>query len=99
MLHWAHHAQTSESHSLGELTLNRMEHRVWLLTLALFSLSAHGQTESSNLNNIDVDEPIVRYSPSLDDADRDLFGYAVVLHQLEELEPSDDVETALGKTL
>ncbi len=54
------------------------------------------ETESSNLNNIDVDEPIVRRSPA---SDRDLFGYAVVLHQLEELEPGDDVQTALGKTL
>ncbi len=67
--------------------------RVWFLAVALF-VAADGQTV--NLNNVDVDEPIVRRSPA---ADTDLFGYSVVLHQIEPLQAGDDVETALGKTL
>ena len=77
-----------------------MECRVWFVVLAL-SLSlcfvvSRGQSENVNLNNIDVDEPIVRRSPA---SDRDLFGYAVVLHQLQPPQAGDDVNTALGNTL
>ncbi len=50
---------------------------------------------SYNVNNIDVGEPIVRYSPA---TGTDLFGYAVTLHQVQTLEDGDSVETALEKS-
>ena len=33
--------------------------------------------------NFDTLEPIVRYSPEINTTDKDLFGYTLVLHQLD----------------
>ncbi len=39
----------------------------------------------ASVDHIDVDEPIVRYSPA---NDTDQFGFAVTLHQLEDGQPA-----------
>lgn len=44
--------------------------------------------------NLDVSEPIVRRSPA---SDEDLFGFAVLLHQVEEPEPRD-IDSFLDQT-
>ncbi len=74
--------------------------RVWgvligVSVLVVLSLSA---VSCTTVSFIDVEEPIVRSSPEDNDQVEDFFGYAVTLHQLEELQEGDSVETALGKT-
>ena len=41
------------------------------------------QSEGPGVDNFDTLEPIVRYSPEIDATDKDLFGYTLVLHQLD----------------
>ena len=49
----------------------------------------------TNLNNLDVQEPIVRRSPA---TDADFFGWTTVLHQIQTVGDADDLDTATGKT-
>ena len=37
----------------------------------------------SDADNFDTFEPIMRFSPEFNGTDRDLFGYTLVLHQLD----------------
>ncbi len=73
-----------------ELRVNVRAYNCILMLGMLLSTAA-----SQSLNNIDVGEPIVRYSPA---SDEDFFGYAVTLHQVEEVQEGDSVETALEKS-
>ena len=41
-------------------------------------------------DNFDTLEPIMRFSPELDETDEDLFGYTLVLHQLNVTAGVDD---------
>lgn len=57
---------------------------------------------AQNLNNFDVQEPVLRFSPAAGQ-DEDLFGYAVTAHQIETLDaaltdPADIMQDALAKT-
>ena len=61
-----------------------------------FLLCKTGVEGRQNINNIDTDEPIVRYSPA---TGADQFGYAVIAHQIEALAAGDTVDEALRKTL
>ena len=65
------------------------------LCLALF-LYKTGVEGLQNVNNIDTDEPIVRYSPATGE---DQFGYAAIAHQIQPLAENDTFDTALEKTL
>ena len=65
-----------------------------LIALCLCFVGRLG-AQRANLNNLDVQEPIVRVSPA---ADTDLFGWATVLHQIEAPLVSDDLNAAAGKT-
>lgn len=65
-----------------------------LIALCLFFAGRLG-AQRVNLNNTDILEPIVRVSPA---DDTDLFGWATVLHQIQEVVESDDLNTAAQKT-
>ena len=65
-----------------------------LITLCLCFIGRL-RAQRANLNNLDIQEPIVRVSPA---ADTDLFGWATVLHQIEAPLVSDDLNGAAGKT-
>ena len=52
--------------------------------------------QQANLNNVDVQEPIVRVSPAT--ADTDLFGWATVLHHTQAVGAADGVDAAAEKT-
>ena len=47
------------------------------------------------VNNIDVLQPIVRRSPATAD---DLFGWAAILHPVEEVDSGDSMDDAARKT-
>jgi len=65
-----------------------------LIALCLF-FAERLDAQRVNLNNTDIMEPIVRVSPA---DDTDLFGWATVLHQIQEVVPSDDLNAAAQKT-
>ena len=50
--------------------------------------------------NVDIREPILRQSPTVLSGENveDYFGFAVVLHQVEEVQPGEDMMTVAGKT-
>ena len=75
--------------------------RVLLSLLVAFGACVCGQALA--VLNVDLREPILRISPAalkepaLTDAE-DAFGYAIALHQVEEVDVSDDRTTVANKT-
>ena len=46
--------------------------------------------------NVDTRVPIVRISP--DSGNSDAFGFALALHRIDQVNPADDLTTAISKT-
>lgn len=67
---------------------------LWLL---LCASRVRGLT---NVFNVDIRQPILRQSPTVISGENveDYFGFAVVLHQVEEVQPGEDMLTVAGKT-
>lgn len=61
-------------------------------------LSAGVSGVGNPVQNIDVLQPIVRRSPARGDASNDLFGWAAIFHQVEQVDSSDTMSEAARKT-
>ena len=55
---------------------------------------------AQNVFNVYIQDPIFRQSPTVNRGDdvEDYFGFAVTLHQVEEVQPGDDMMTVVEKT-
>ena len=80
---------------LKAMDLYTLRNSVCLLTVLCLCFTGRLDAQNPNLDNLDILEPIVRRSPAVD---TDFFGFATVLHQLQPLVDTDDVNTAAGKT-
>ena len=69
---------------------------VLALVLLLCTSRVQGQTEN-NVFNVDTREPIVVPSPAGQNA-TDFFGFAIALHQMEDVVDGDGPMDAAGKT-
>lgn len=76
-----------------------LELRSYPLVLS-FLLCTSCVWERTNAFNVDTREPIFRQSPTVLNGEdvEDYFGFAVTLHQVEEVLPSDDRVTVAGRT-
>ena len=65
-----------------------------------FLLCASRVRGLASVFNVDIREPILRQSPTVLSGENveDYFGFAVVLHQVEEVQPGEDMMTVAGKT-
>ena len=77
------------------MDLYTLRNSVCLLTALCLCFTERLDAQNTNLNNLDILEPIVRRSPA---DDTDFFGFATVLHQLQTVDDADDLNTAAGKT-
>ena len=68
-----------------------------VLSLVCSTSSAWAQ---KNVFNVYIQDPIYRQSPTVNRGDdvEDYFGFAVTLHQVEEVQPGDDMMTVIEKT-
>ena len=62
----------------------------------LVSTASVGLIEAQLVDNVDTRDPIAFLSP--DSGASDLFGFALALHQIEEVRQEDDLMTAVSKT-
>ena len=72
----------------------------WIVAVCVYLCA--NRIKAINLDNIDIQEPILRVSPAAG-RDVDLFGYSVAAHQIETLDtgltdPDQILQDALGKT-
>lgn len=77
-----------------------MQYTMLELLVLSFLLCTSCVWEQANAYNVDTREPIFRQSPTVlngEDVD-DFFGFAVTLHQVEEVLPADDMMAVAGKT-
>ena len=80
---------------LKAMDLYTLRNSVCLLTALCLCFTGRLDAQNTNLNNLDILEPIVRRSPA---DDTDFFGFATVLHQIQTVDDADNVTTAAGKT-